>query len=298
MPIDSNHCQLSIDAKSATSYKKTMEEKIDSQSVAKKAAPSSKMIAALVTISKIRMYQHRWLESSNLVEIMSCQLLSDYHVDVLKFNNAIGRLAVLKNGLNIRNKNPNGICRDFYRPSSLVPRKVCYYFMERGDLVKDNGANGKKPEQWYTAIKYLPPASSNTTRSSRRSMEEAESSHPTKGPSSDKSEDLKVDADEEGPLTKKKKSHYKEQEGESPATTVEAFQEIVRNISTDDLQSLKLLVDKELFDRQSVALVSLPSYLRFAFVLCRRRPHLRKMTSTHICSFWTISVLSEMLQNT
>ena len=41
-----------------------------------------KVIAALVTISKIRMYQHTWLESINLVEIMLHQFLSEYHVDV------------------------------------------------------------------------------------------------------------------------------------------------------------------------------------------------------------------------
>jgi hypothetical protein len=96
-----------------------LERKIDSSSVTKKAAPTKKMIAALVAISKINMFQHTWLDLINLVKIISHQFLSEYHVDVLKFNNAIGRLAVFKNSLNIREKNQNGICRDFYHPSSL-----------------------------------------------------------------------------------------------------------------------------------------------------------------------------------
>jgi hypothetical protein len=50
VPIDSKYHQLSIDAKSASSYKKTMEKKNDSPSVAKKAAPTTKMIAALVSL--------------------------------------------------------------------------------------------------------------------------------------------------------------------------------------------------------------------------------------------------------
>jgi hypothetical protein len=243
-----------------------MEKKNNSPSVAKKAAPTTKMIAALVAISKIRMYQHTWLESSNLVEIMSHQFLSEYHVDTLKFNNAIGRSALFKNSLHIREKNPTGICRDSYRPSSKVPRKVCYYLMEQGDSVRAYDAGGKKTEQWYTAIKYLQPAS-NTTRSSSRSMEDAESSQPTKRQSTDKSENRQFDAEQDGPPTKKTRPHYKEPEGECPPTSTieQAYQEIIRDISLDDLQSLKLLVDNELIVRLKAAsdlgIVSPPSSL-------------------------------------
>jgi hypothetical protein len=180
--------------------------KKNSPSVAKKAAPTTKMIAALVAISKIRMYQHTWLESSNLVEIMSHQFLSEYHVDTLKFNNAIGRSALFKNSLHIREQNPTGIFRDSYRPSSKVPRKVCYYLMEQGDSVRAYDAGGKKTEQWYTAIKYLQPAS-NTTRSARRSREEAESSQPAKRPSTDKSENRQGDAEEDGHLLQRRHGH-------------------------------------------------------------------------------------------
>ena len=64
----------------------------------------------------------------------------------------------------------------------------------------------------------------------------------------------------QGHTTKSKK------ETPPPPTTIEqASQEIIRNISMDDLQILKLLVDKELFVQQKAAsdlgVVSLPSLL-------------------------------------
>jgi hypothetical protein len=241
-----------------------MEETTDSPSVAKKAAPTSKMIAALATISKIRMYQHTWIESSNLVEIVSHQFLSEYHVDVLKFNNAIGRSAIFKNSLDLREKNPTGVCRDSYRPTNKS-RKVCYYLMDKGDSIRACDAGEMKAEQWYTRIKYLQPAS-NTTRSSRRSMEEAELAQPTKRPSTNKSENRQGDVEEDGPPIKKTRPHYREQEGESPPTSIEqAFQEVILDISLDDLRSLKLLVDNELLVRTKAAsdlgVVSPPSSL-------------------------------------
>jgi hypothetical protein len=60
---------------------------------------------------------------------MTCQFLSEYHVDVEKFNRAIGRSALLKDNLKIHEKNPSGICRDNYRPDNLAPRVVGYYLM-------------------------------------------------------------------------------------------------------------------------------------------------------------------------
>jgi hypothetical protein len=69
--------------------------------VTKKVAPTAKMIAALFAVAKMTIYQHTWLNSSNLAEIMTHQFLPEYHVDVEKFNRAIARLALLKDSINI-----------------------------------------------------------------------------------------------------------------------------------------------------------------------------------------------------
>jgi hypothetical protein len=53
-----------------------------------------------------------------------------------------------------------------------------------------------------------------------RITEEAESSQPTKRTSTDKSENHQGDAEEDGPPAKKTRPHYKEQEEESPPTTI------------------------------------------------------------------------------
>jgi hypothetical protein len=64
------------------------------------------VIAALVAVSKMKIYQHTWLNSSNLVKIMTHQFLSEHHVDVQKCNMAIRWLTLLKDNLNICEKHP------------------------------------------------------------------------------------------------------------------------------------------------------------------------------------------------
>jgi hypothetical protein len=96
-------------------------------------------------------------------------------------------------------------------------------------------------------------------------VEEAESSQPTKRTSTDKSENRQGDAEEDGPPAKKTRPHYKEQEEESPPTTIEqAFQEFIWDISSDDLYTLKLLVEIELLVRQkatsNLGIASPPSF--------------------------------------
>jgi hypothetical protein len=96
MSIDSTHHPGSTDIKRSGPNNITMEQSCAPSPVAKKIAPTAKIIAALVAVAKMKIYQHIWLDSNNLVGIMTHLFLSEYHVDVEKFNRAIGRSNLLK----------------------------------------------------------------------------------------------------------------------------------------------------------------------------------------------------------
>jgi hypothetical protein len=77
--IDSKHHEVSIDVNISSSYKITMEKTCPSPAVPKNVAPTAKLIAALADVAKMQIYQHAWLDASNLVKIMTHQFLSEYH---------------------------------------------------------------------------------------------------------------------------------------------------------------------------------------------------------------------------